>query len=456
MFPRGTNRRPILNADSPPLRDAAARILRAALAAVEPRAAVRRALVCEDDSLRIAGEAVDLASVGRVVLVGAGKAAPAMAQGVLDVLGSRLSGGTITTRHGQAHAVPGVEVWEAGHPVPDTHGLAGAAAALEVARGAGEGDLAVCVLSGGASALWPAPPAGVSLTDVRQVTESLLRAGAPIGELNAVRKHLSRISGGQLLRAADPARVLALVVSDVVGSPLDVIASGPTVPDPTTYADALDVLERRGVAVPAAVLAHLRAGAAGDRPETPKPGEALFRRTSTHVVARNRDALEGAAREAERLGFRARIVTDALEGEARDAARDLVAEARRARLDTGAAAAPLALLWGGETTVTVRGSGRGGRNQELALAAAIALEGEDGILLAALGTDGSDGPTDAAGGLVDGGTAERARAAGLDVAASLEANDSYRALRAAGDLLVTGPTGTNVNDVALVLVSPPA
>jgi glycerate 2-kinase len=415
---------------------------------------VGRALVRDGDTLRIGEETLDLATVERVLLVGAGKAAPAMAQGALDVLGGCLRGGVITTKHRHARPVPGIEVWEAGHPLPDTHGLAGAAAALEVARGVGERDLLVCVLSGGASALWPAPPPGVSLTDVHRLTDALLRAGAPIEETNAVRKHLSRISGGQLARAAHPARVLALVLSDVVGSPLDVIASGPTVPDPTTFQDALEVLHRRGVEAPAGVLARLHAGAAGEVPDTPEPGDPLFERVSTHIVARNRDALQGATREAERLGFRPRVVTDGLQGEACDAARVVVEEALRARQGMGADAAPLALLWGGETTVTVRGDGRGGRNQELALAAALELAGQEGVLLAAFGTDGTDGPTDAAGGVVDGGTVERGGAAGLDAWHCLARNDSYRFLQAAGDLLVTGPTGTNVNDIVLVLLLP--
>jgi glycerate 2-kinase len=414
---------------------------------------VRWALLRDGDLLRAGTETIDLTTIDRVLLVGAGKAAPAMAQGVVDVLGERLSFGAITTKNGHAQPVPGIEVWEAGHPLPDTHGLAGAAVTLEVARGAGEGDLLVCVLSGGASALWPAPPPGISLTDVQWVTDALLRAGAPIGELNTVRKHLSRIGGGQLARAAHPARVLALVVSDVVGSPLEVIASGPTVPDPATFADALGVLTRRGLTAPPAVLAYLQAGAAGDAPETPKPGDPLFERVSTHVIARNRDALEGAAREAERLGCEARIVTDSLEGEARVVAGEIVAEALRAQAELEVGARPLALLWGGETTVTVTGDGRGGRNQELALAAAIELAGHREILLAALGTDGTDGPTDAAGGRADGGTVARGESAGFSARKCLDHNDAYHFLRASGDLLITGPTGTNVNDLILVLTA---
>ncbi|HEV2129767.1 MAG TPA: glycerate-2-kinase family protein, partial [Longimicrobiaceae bacterium] len=255
------------------LRDLAARILRAALVAVEPRAAVRRTLGVEAETLHVGEEEIDLRTVERVRLVGAGKAACPMAQGALEVLGERISGGTLTTRKGYASTVPGIEVWEASHPIPDTHGLAGAGEALHLARSAGERDLLLCLLSGGASALWPAPPRGVSLGELQQVTHALLRAGAPIQELNAVRKHLSRISGGQLARAAYPARVLSLILSDVVGSPLDVIASGPTVPDPPTSQDALGVLARYGVRPPPGVLAYLQAGAAGEFAETPKRGD---------------------------------------------------------------------------------------------------------------------------------------------------------------------------------------
>jgi glycerate 2-kinase len=422
-------------------------VLRAALTAVDGRGAVRRALRLEGGRL-LAGDAapVDLEAVRSVWLLGAGKAVCRMAQGALDALGGRISGGSLTTKAGHALPLPGLEVWEAGHPLPDVHGLAGAAEALRLAREAGEGDLVLCLLSGGASALWPAPPEGVSLEELRAVTEALLRAGAPIGEVNAVRKHLSRIAGGGLARAAAPARVLTLAISDVIGSPPDAIGSGPTVPDPTTFAEALRVLGDRGIRAPSPVVRHLQAGTAGVVPETLKPGdeEAAF-----VVVARLRDALEEAARAAERLGYRPRILTDRLEGEARGAGEEI---ARMALLARNQAAVPVALLWGGEPTVTVRGEGRGGRAQELALAAARVLDGEGSIVLAALGTDGTDGPTDAAGAMVDGGTLSRARQQGLDPADALMRNDSNPLLRAAGDLLVTGPTGTNVGDVILALV----
>jgi glycerate 2-kinase len=434
-----------------PLREHARAILAAALAAADARAAVVRALSVDGERLTVAGaEEVDLASIDRILLIGAGKAAAAMAAGALQVLGERIVEGTITTRDGHGTELPRIEVWEAAHPVPDTRGMAGAADALRLAREAGPRDLVLCLLSGGASALWPAPVPGVSLTQLREVTDALLRSGATIHEINTVRKHLSRIGGGWLARAAVPARVVTLAVSDVVGGALDVIASGPTVPDPTTYADALEVLRSGGIHPPSAILAHLQAGDDGEREETPKPYDAVFEFATAHVIAGGSEALAGAAREAERLGYRARIVAEDLEGEASSVGEQV------AQLAIGSLAeapdAPLALLLGGETTVTVQGSGRGGRNQELALAAAVELEDVRGVLVAAMGTDGTDGPTDAAGAFADGGTVARGHAAGLDARDALRRNDAYPFLRAAGDLIVTGPTGTNVNDVVLVLV----
>lgn len=430
-------------------RDDAWLILRAALGAVDGRAAVLRSLRVEDGALlAAAGEPLPLAGIDRVWIAGAGKAATHMARGALEALGGLVSGGTVTIKAGHALPLPGLEVWEAGHPLPDAHGLAGAAEALRLAREAGEGDLLLCLLSGGASALWAAPPDGVTLADLRAVTDALLRSGAGIVELNTVRKHLSRIAGGRLARAAAPARVLTLALSDVVGGAPDAIGSGPTVPDPTTFGDALRVLSAREVHAPPAVLRHLQAGAAGEVPESVKPGEPGSA-GRFHVVATLRDALEEGVREAERRGYHARVLTDRLEGEARAVGEKIARLALRAR-DVGAP--PVALLWGGETTVEVRGEGRGGRSQELALAAARVLAGEPGIVLASLGTDGTDGPTDAAGALVDAGTTERGRRGGLDPDDALARNDSNPFLHAAGDLLLTGPTGTNVGDVVLVLV----
>jgi glycerate-2-kinase len=375
-------------------------------------------------------------------------AAAAMARGASAALGERVAGGSVTLPRGSGADLPGFEVWEARHPIPDVHGLAGASDALQLARRLGPDDLLLCLLSGGASALWPAPPDGVDLADLQETTDALLRAGVPIAEINTVRKHLSRIAGGQLARAAAPARVLTLAVADVIGASDDAIGSGPTLPDPTFFADALDVLRRRDVRVPPSVLRHLQAGAAGLRSETVKPGE-LDNLLGFHRLLDVRDALGGAAEAATAAGYEAVVVSDRMEGEAREMGMEIADAALRARREGRSRAA---LLWGGETTVTVRGHGTGGRNQELALAAAIRLAGEPGIVLAALATDGRDGPTDAAGAMVDGETRARGEAAGLDATGFLHANDSYHFLDATGDLLRIGATGTNVNDAVVVLV----
>jgi len=431
------------------IEDDARAILAAGLAAVEPRRAVRQAL---NGWLRD-GE-LTLDAVDRIFLIGAGKAAPGMALGVLDVLPRPLTHGVLVTKDGHSQPVPGVDVFEAAHPVPDQRALAGAERALALASEAGRDDLVFCVLSGGASALWTLPVAGVSLEDVQAVTGALLGAGATIGELNAVRKHLSRIAGGQLARALDPARLVTLAISDVVGSRPDVIGSGPTVPDSTTYGDALAVVETRRVNPPHAVWEHLRAGADGLVPETPKPDQRDVRPHLYCVVADNLVALRGAEAAARDRGYRTLVITTRLEGEAREVGSFVAGLAVSVLHDGLPFGPPAALLLGGETTVHLRGNGHGGRNQELALAAALALDGVPDVLVASLGTDGTDGPTNAAGGIVSGATLPHGRDLGLHARDFLERNDAYHYLEATGGLLVTGPTGTNVNDVVLVLVRP--
>jgi glycerate 2-kinase len=431
-----------------PLRQHLRAIYGAAVAAADPRAAVAGALAMEEGALVVAGrERIPLAGVERILLVGAGKAACGMAAGALEVLGGWVAEGTVTTVDGAAAPLQGIDVWEAAHPLPDTRGLAGAAEALRVARSARSGDLLLCLLSGGASALWPSPAPGVTLEELRAATRALLRSGAPIAEVNAVRKHLSRIAGGGLARAAAPARLVTLAVSDVVGGGVDAIGSGPTCADASTFADALEVVRGRDLRVPSAVLGHLQAGALGERAETVKAGDPVLARASLHVVASVRDALAGAAREAARLGYPPRIVSDEVVGEAREVAGWIAGVVREA-----SGSGPLALLFGGETTVTVRGGGVGGRSQELALALALALGGVDRYAALAAGTDGIDGPTPAAGGFADAGTVERGRRAGMDAEDALRQSDAHRFLHASGDLLVTGPTGTNVNDLVVVLV----
>lgn len=431
------------------LRAAARRILSRGLRAAEPGALVREALRVRGGVLEVAGTRYRLGR-GRVLLVAAGKAAGPMARGAERALGGHLTEG-IAVGSGPGPPLARTAYRRAGHPRPD---LRGVRAALEVERRAaslGPQDLMLVLLSGGASALLPAPVAGVRLGEKAATADLLMRAGATIHELNTVRKHLSRLKGGQLARLAQPARVAGLALSDVVGDDLATIASGPTAPDPTRYLDALDVLRRRGVArrVPAPVRRHLERGARGRTAETPKPGDAMFDRIATSVIGSNRLSLEAAAREARRLGLRPLILTSRLEGEAREVARVLVAQLRECAERGTPAAPPVCLLAGGETTVTVRGKGRGGRNQELAVAAADALAGfPTPAVVAALATDGIDGRSEAAGGIVDDRSASRSRHPLRDY---LAANDSEAALRATGDAIVIGATGTNVADVALLL-----
>jgi hydroxypyruvate reductase len=431
-------------------REAALAIWQAALAAGDVEPLLRAALQRDGSTLRAGALRVDLDGTRRVIVLGCGKASAAMARVIESILGDRLHTGFVVVKDGYRAPTRVVEVAEAGHPVPDARGEAAAERMLALAEGARADDLVIVVLSGGGSALTPAPVAGVTLEQKQAVTRLLLQAGAPIGELNAVRKHLSRLKGGQLARAAAPTRVLTLALSDVIGDPLDVIASGPTAPDPTTFADALGILAARGVEarVPGAARRHLAAGARGEAPETPKPGDPLFARVVNAVIGNNALVAAAAVAAARRLGYRAELVTRELQGEARDMARDLVERGR------GVAPATC-LIAAGETTVTVRGRGRGGRCQEFALAAALALAPGDGLTVLAAGTDGTDGPTDAAGAVVDAGTVHRDPATGRRARVALDGNDAYTFLGAAGALIVSGPTNTNLLDVYLVL-RPPA
>lgn len=437
-------------------------IFRDAVAATDPRPAVVRAFALEDGWLRVGDFRCELAAVTRIVVVGAGKAGAAMAAGVEDVLGTRIACGLVVVKSGHG-GLPGlIEQIEAGHPLPDARGELAACRILELVRTAGAGNLVVCLLSGGASALLAAPAPGISLEDKVLTTDLLLASGADIAEINTVRKHLSAVKGGQLAAAARPARLVSLVLSDVINDRLDVIASGPTYPDGSTFSDAREVLGRRGLLhrVPAAVRTRLERGALGLIPETPKPGDPLFDGVGHCIIGSNRIALDAAAASARARGYETRVHPEAVQGEAREAARRLAGAVRKVAQELPPDSPPVCLLSGGETTVTLAGPGKGGRNQEFALAFALEIEGLGGVALLSAGTDGTDGPTDAAGAFVDGGTAGLARGVGLDPAASLQENDSYRFFaelgrRAGGPaLLVTGPTGTNVMDIQVVVVRP--
>jgi hydroxypyruvate reductase len=428
------------------LRRSAAAILQAGLDAAAPGPLVRSVLASSTSLLP---------ARGRIVLVAAGKAAGAMARAARDVLGDRLESGIVVSSE-RVEPLDRVRVVVAGHPLPDRRGLAAGRAVERLAEDLGRGELLLLLLSGGASALLPAPVAGVSLEDKARVTSLLLRSGAPIHELNAVRKHLSRLKGGGLARTAAPAHVLTLVLSDVVGDDLATIASGPVSPDPTTYADAVGVLRARGLwpRTPLGARRYLEAGLRGERPETPKPGASPFRRVAVRIVGSGQLSVAAAARAARRQGLHPFVLTTRLEGEAREVARALVAILReRAEHTPGGRAA--CLLAAGETTVTVLGDGSGGRNQELVTAAAAALDGFPGAaLVASLATDGSDGRSQAAGGIADDRSARRARALGLaPPAAFLAESDTTHFLAPLGDLIVTGPTGTNVADLVVLLAA---
>jgi hydroxypyruvate reductase len=431
-------------------------VLGAALAAVEPGAAVRRALEAntynfDGYTYNVSANTYNLNRFSRVLVVGAGKAAAPMAAAVEDVLGARVEG-TVTVRYGHAAPTRHIRIREASHPVPDAAGVAATRAIVELLETTRASDLVICLISGGGSALLTLPADDISLEDMQRTTDALLRSGATINEINVVRKHLDVVKGGGLARLAAPARLLTLVLSDVVGNPLDSIASGPTVGDPSTFADAARVFDHYALwpGLPETVVSRIRRGCAGELPDTPKPGDALFSEAQTLVVGSNLLACEAAAEAASQAGFHTLVLTTFVEGEAREAGRVLAGVLREVDASGHPLPRPACIVAGGETTVTIRGQGTGGRNQELALAAAFSLRGLERVLLASIGTDGSDGPTDAAGAWVDGATLDRAAELGVDPAASLADNASYTFFDKVGGLIRTGPTHTNVNDIYLL------
>lgn len=409
----------------------ALRIYRAALKAADPERAVRE---------HLRRKRFRIPKSGKVYVIGAGKASAAMARAVERALGRRIAGGLVNIPEGRWPKLRSIELNPCGHPLPDKRGEAGARRMIEIARGAGESDLIICLISGGASALLPLPAPGMTLARKRKITQALLRSGATIHEMNAVRKHLSAIKGGQLAAVAFPATVLTLMLSDVVGDDPAVIGSGPTVADPSTRKDAMRILKKYRIPLAGVKLQ-----------ETPKPGDSRLARAHFEIVGSNRQAIRAAAAQAQALGYHTRMLSAAIEGEAREVAQEHAAIARRI-LSRRATSKPVCLLAGGETTVTVRGKGKGGRNQEYVLAAALALENAGPVTILSAGTDGIDGPTDAAGAFADSETAARAAAQGLDARGFLDDNDSYHFFERMNSLIKTGPTGTNVMDVQVMLI----
>ncbi|MDF0665314.1 MAG: glycerate kinase [Nitrospira sp.] len=438
---------------SSPARPLLQKLITAGLDAADPYQAVLTSVSLNGHSLRVGRRTYDLSCVDRVAAVGAGKASARMAQALEAALGTRLEDGLVVVKTGHALATKRITVVEAGHPIPDRAGLEATQQLLALIQGLAPRDLLFVLLSGGASSLLPAPVADITLTDKQRTTRLLLRSGATINEINVVRKHLSLVKGGGLALSTG-AKVVTLLLSDVLGDDLGSIGSGPTAADPSTFTDAVEVLQRYRCwhAVPAAVRRYLCRGRTGNVPETLKPGSRRLRSVQHHIIGNNRMMLEAVARAAQQAGLHPKFVSDPIVGEARAAAKQLTDLAKALTEGPGGLKRPCCVVAGGETTVTVTGHGRGGRAQEFAAAAAFEIAGLPNTWVVALGTDGTDGPTDAAGAIVTGNTVARATKLGIDLRSSLSRHNTYPALKTLGCHIHTGPTGTNVNDLYLVLL----
>ena len=435
------------------MREDATAIFYAGLQAVEPGVAVKNFCRRENNSLLVGNRVYDLARFNNLFVVGAGKASAAMASAIEDLVGDRITSGIINVKYEHVTDLRHIELREAGHPVPDKNGESGSHAILKLVADAGEKDLVLCLMSGGGSALLPLPADGLSLKDKQETIKVLLSCGATIHEINAIRKHTSKIKGGRLARAVYPASLVSLILSDVVGDNLDVIASGPTVPDSSTFSECREIFKKYNIIdqLPEIVVRQIEAGTSGGIPETPKTGDPAFDRTQNLIVASNFEAITAAKAKAERLGYHTVILSSMIEGETKHVAHVHGAIGREIIRSGNPVPAPACILSGGETTVTITGKGLGGRCQEFALAAAMDISGSDNIVILSGGTDGTDGPTDAAGAVADSYTITRAADMGLDPRHYLSDNDSYHFFENLGDLFKTGPTNTNVMDLRIVL-----
>jgi hydroxypyruvate reductase len=435
-------------------RQALTSIFDAAIRAADPAALVKKTLSIKNRRLIVGKQSYPLDKYERVLVVGGGKAVVPMAAAVEQLLKSRLDAGLVVTRYGHGGTLKKIDVVEAGHPIPDRTGLAAGQRVLDILRKAGERDLVIALISGGGSALLPVPVDGVTLTDKQVVTALLLRVGGTIREINTVRKHLSQLKGGNMVTAAAPATVLSLVLSDVVGNDLSNIASGPTVPDPTTFQDASAILHHYELwdKIPQAVKDHLVQGSRSGSGETPKPNHPAFAKVHNVIVGDVRVALNAAAAQVKRLGYHPLVLTSSLIGETREVAKVFGAMVRELAESDRPIKRPAALIAGGETTVTVRGQGIGGRCQEFTLALAMEIAGLKKVTAFAFGTDGTDGSTDVAGAMADGNTLDKARELGLQPQRFLDQNDSYTFFHTLAQTIQTGPTRTNVTDLYCVLV----
>lgn len=435
-------------------------IFKAGIDAVNPYRLILQSLKIDGNILNIGSVSYDLSRFNNILVIGAGKATAAMAQAVENILGDRISDALIIVKYGHTCPLKKIRQIEAGHPLPDEAGVRGTEEIMRLIRGADEKSLVICLLSGGGSALLVSPADGITFEEKIEITKLLLSSGARIDEINTIRKHLSKVKGGRLAEIAHPATFITLILSDVIGDRLDVIASGPTVPDSTTFQDAMEIIKKYNLIdrLPEDVMRLLEQGLRGEIKDTPKNGEVFFKKSQTVIIGSLKHALTFAKEKAVSIGFDAEIITSELQGEARDAARYLSKKEIKVQQSLKSGDKPRCLISGGETTVTVKGNGEGGRNQELALAFALEIEGMKGITMLSAGTDGTDGPTDAAGAIVDGETVREAKKFGLDPERYLNTNDSYNFFKKLDSLsgekhhLITGPTGTNVMDMQIIIV----
>ncbi len=440
--------------DTVQMRKDAGCIFWAGVQAVQAEAAVRRHCKVRGNRLTVDKRVYDLTAFQNIYVIGAGKAGASMAKALEDMLGEKISAGFINVKYGHLADLRRVQLIEGGHPVPDEPGQAGARAIFELASRAQGQDLVICLISGGGSALLPLPVEGVSLADKQDTTKILLASGATIHEINAVRKHISMVKGGGLARAAYPATLISLMLSDVIGDDLDVIASGPTQPDSSSFEDCIRIFDRYAIGdkLPQTVISHIQKGLKGEVAENPKPGDPVFAAAQSAIVGSNIECILAAQKKARDLGYGTLVLSTMVEGETREVAQVHASIAKEIIKSGHPLSPPACVLSGGETTVTIKGRGLGGRNQEFVLAAALSLSGWKTVVVLSGGTDGTDGPTDAAGAVADGLTVQRAQTLGLNPATFLSNNDSYRFFEKLGDLVKTGPTNTNVMDLRIMLL----
>ena len=437
------------------LRRHANEIFKHVLGTLDPEQLVKEKVSILDSTLVVEEREYDLNNYENIYVVGGGKACAPMAKAMEDILGDKIDDGLIVVKYNHGLPLKKIETIEASHPIPDKNGVRGTSNILRLLSKTGEKDLIICLISGGGSALLVQPHKEITLQDIQTTSAELLACGAAIDEINTVRKHLSSIKGGQIAKAAYPSTLITLILSDVVGDPMDIIASGPTVPDESTFEDAYAIIQKYSLEekMPNSACGFLKRGKMGKIEETPEAGNEIFDNTQNIIVGSNRIALEAAEKRAREMGYNTIILSSLVEGESRDAAKFLAAIAKEVSRTGTPIPKPACIIAGGETTVTIRGKGKGGRNQEFALSAAMEIEGCEGVVILSAGTDGTDGPTDATGAIVDFNTCKDARVKfSRNPEEFLNNNDSYNFFKKTGEHIVTGPTMTNVMDIMISLI----